>query len=91
VKPVACRSLRDLPEQRLRVPLDEPLERLTASGPFKENARIEPKTVTGDLRTALCQRLAQLPPPPLLPRTTGVVIASRTWRSKRSCSSRRPP
>jgi hypothetical protein len=31
--------------------------------------------VTGDLRTALCQRLAQLPPPPLLPRTTGVVIA----------------
>jgi hypothetical protein len=31
--------------------------------------------VTGDLRTALCQRLAQLPPPPVLPRTTGVVIA----------------
>lgn len=31
--------------------------------------------VTGDLRTALCQRLSQLPPPPVLPRTTGVVIA----------------
>ena len=31
--------------------------------------------VTGDLRTALCQRLAQLPPPPVLPRTTGVMIA----------------
>jgi hypothetical protein len=31
--------------------------------------------VKGDLRTALCQRLAQLPPPPMLPRTSGVVIA----------------
>ncbi len=39
-------------------------------------AELAPSTaVTGDLRTALCQRLAQLPPPPLLPRTTGVVIA----------------
>ena len=39
-------------------------------------ADLAPSTaVTGDLRTALCQRLAQLPPPPLLPRTTGVVIA----------------
>jgi hypothetical protein len=39
-------------------------------------ADLAPSTaVTGDLRTALCQRLAQLPPPPVLPRTTGVVIA----------------
>ncbi len=39
-------------------------------------AELTPSTaVTGDLRTALCQRLAQLPPPPVLPRTTGVVIA----------------
>ena len=39
-------------------------------------ADLAPSTaVTGDLRTALCQRLSQLPPPPVLPRTTGVVIA----------------
>jgi hypothetical protein len=39
-------------------------------------SELAPSTaVTGDLRTALCQRLAQLPPPPVLPRTTGVVIA----------------
>ena len=39
-------------------------------------ADLTPSTaVTGDLRTALWQRLSQLPPPPLLPRTTGVVIA----------------
>jgi len=39
-------------------------------------AELAPSTaVTGDTRTALCQRLAQLPPPPVLPRTTGVVIA----------------
>ncbi len=39
-------------------------------------ADLAPSTaVTGDLRTALCQRLAQMPPPPVLPRTTGVVIA----------------
>ena len=48
-------------------------ERLRALG---LPAELSPSTaVTGDLRTALCQRLAQLPPPPLLPRTTGVMIA----------------
>jgi hypothetical protein len=48
-------------------------ERLRALGLPSE---LSPSTaVTGDLRTALCQRLAQLPPPPVLPRTTGVMIA----------------
>jgi hypothetical protein len=34
-----------------------------------------PTWVTGDLRTALSERLSQLPPPPPVPRTRGVVIA----------------
>lgn len=34
-----------------------------------------PSTVVEDVRTALFQRLAQLPPPPPLPRISGVVIA----------------
>jgi hypothetical protein len=34
-----------------------------------------PSTVVDDVRTALFQRLAQLPPPPQLPRISGVVIA----------------
>ena len=54
-------------------PLPQADPRLLALGLPMELA---PSTaVTGDLRTALCQRLAQLPPPPVLPRTTGVVIA----------------
>ncbi|HWS44505.1 MAG TPA: hypothetical protein VN636_01470 [Acidimicrobiia bacterium] len=39
-------------------------------------AALVPSTAaSGDLRTALVQRLAQLPAPPALPRTSGVVIA----------------
>ena len=54
-----------------RVPARRP--RLLALGLPPE---LTPSTaVKGDLRTALCQRLAQLPPPPMLPRTSGVVIA----------------
>jgi len=53
--------------------LPEPDPRLLALGLPVD---LTPSTaVTGDLRTALWQRLSQLPPPPVLPRTTGVVIA----------------
>ncbi len=39
------------------------------------NEMIPSNNAQSDVRTALVQRLAQLPPPPMLPRTPGVVIA----------------
>jgi hypothetical protein len=52
--------------------MPRPDERFVALGLPPE---LVPSTVVEDVRTALFQRLAQLPPPPQMPRVSGVVIA----------------
>ena len=50
VEPVARCGQRDLAEKRLRVALDEPLERVTAVCPFKKCGCVQSKTAAGDRR-----------------------------------------
>ncbi|HET9730735.1 MAG TPA: hypothetical protein VFR41_14995 [Acidimicrobiia bacterium] len=57
--------------RRMPDPTPVPDSRLRALGLPVE---MIPSTAAGDLRTALVQRLAQLPPPPMLPYTAGVII-----------------
>lgn len=83
-QPAPPQAPPQIPQQRLQpgpqqIPMQAPPQgmprpdaRFVALGLPPE---LVPSTVVDDVRTALFQRLAQLPPPPPLPRINGVVIA----------------
>ena len=50
VEPIACRRLSDLPEERLRIAIDERLQGPAVLEPFNEDPCLEPNAMAGHLR-----------------------------------------
>jgi hypothetical protein len=71
--PPAAVILQPAPAPMPEPPAAVPDARLRALGLPAE--LIPSAAATADLRTAMFQRFSQLPPPPMLPRTPGVIIA----------------